>query len=93
MQSPISKDEGLIGMLLQVGTPGGIQSENSYCIGVPGNYLASSKHPPRKFHVHLRYVQKLVFQLVPLLQSRHMSCLSCLISRLVSCLDLCLEIT
>ena len=93
MQSPISKDAGLIGMLLQIGTPGGIQSKNSYCIGVSGNYLASSEYPPRKFHDHLRYVQKLVFRLVPHLQSRLVSCLSCLVSRLVSCLVLCLEIT
>ena len=35
--------------------------ENSYCIGVSGNYLASSEYPPRKVHDHLRYVQKLVF--------------------------------
>ena len=43
MQSPIGKDEGLIGMLLQIGTFGGIPLENSYCIGVSGNYLASSE--------------------------------------------------
>ena len=93
MQSPISKDAGLIGMLLQIGTPGGIQSENSYCIGASGNYLASSEYPPRKLHDHLRYVQKFVFHLVPHLLSRLVSCLSCLVSRLVSCLVLCLEIT
>ena len=90
MQSPISKDDGLIGMLLQIGTPGGIQLENSYCIGVSGNYLASSDYPPRKFHDHLRYVQKLVFRLVPHRQARLVSCLSCLVSRLVSGLVLCL---
>ena len=92
MQSAISKDAGLIGMLLQIGTSGGIQLQNSYCIGVSGNYLASSEYPPRKLHDHLRYVQKLVFRLVPHLQSRLVSCLSCLVSRLVSCLVFCLEI-
>ena len=85
MQSPISKDKGLIGMLLQIGTPGGIPSENSYCIGDSSNYLA---YPPRKFRDHLRYVQKLVFRLVPHLQSRLVSCLSRLVSRLVLCLVL-----
>ena len=93
MQSPISKDKGLIGMLLQIGTPGGIQSENSSCIGVSGNYLASSEYPPRKLHDHLRYVQKLVFRLVPRFQSHLVSRLSCLVLCLVSCLLMCLEIT
>ena len=46
MQSPTSKDKGLIGMPLHIGTPGGIQSENPSCIRVSGNVRASSEHPP-----------------------------------------------
>ena len=90
MQSPTSKDKDLIGMPLQIGTPGGIQSENPSCIRVSGNFRASSEHPLRKFQDHLRYVQKLVFCLVSHLQSRLVSCLSCLVSHLLSCLILCL---
>ena len=45
MQSPTSKDKGLIGMPLQIGTSGGTQSENPSCIRVSGNLRASSEHP------------------------------------------------
>ena len=79
MQSPTSKDKGLIGMPLQIGTPGGIQSENPSCIRVSGNFRASFEHPLRKFQDHLRDVQKLVFRLVPRFQSHLVSRLSCLI--------------
>ena len=88
MQSPIIKEKGLIGMLLQIRTPRGIQSKNSSCIGVSGNYPASSEHPPRKFQDHLGYIQKLVFCPVLHLQSRLVSCLcvsSHASSRLSSC--------
>ena len=54
MQDQISEDKSLIGMLLQIGPRGGIQSEDSCCIEVLGNYPASSERPPRKFHPEAR---------------------------------------
>ena len=83
MQSPTSKDKGLIGMPLQIEAPGGIQSESPSCIRGSGNCRASSEHPPRKFQENRMYVQKLAFRLVAQLQSHLLSRVSFFVSCLV----------
>ena len=89
MQSPTSKDKGLIGMPLHIGTPGGIQSENPSCIRVSGNVRAFSEHPPSILQVSSEKIPRSYqgcpeVHVSPCASFPVSSCVSSIVSHLVS---------